>query len=223
MSWWPLIKEHVEKYMPLGTVSQATTSSTVMSNFVNGNIAMMWDGSWADNNLKAANVSFEYGSFPFPMPDKASLPLATNFNSSIAVGGPSAAWQYAISSQRANSTMTNDKLEAVVDWLMFTTTPENNELICNDLGSFLPIIKGSKPSEANTGVAAVLNMEYKVIEGGMNLGTEAYEGYYRELQSYLMGNQSVEQAGANIDRLFQISADNIISQSGQDVSKYLKK
>jgi ABC-type glycerol-3-phosphate transport system substrate-binding protein len=222
-AWWPALKEHVEKYMPQDTVSQATTSDTIFSKFINQEIAMYWDGSWADNNLKAANCSFEYASFPFPGPDKASMPLASGFSSSGAVGGYSAAWQYAVSSNRANSTMTDDKLEAVLDWLMYITTPENNELVCNDLGSFIPVVKGSTPTEANRGVASVLENAPKVIDiGPLNLGSECYEGYYREFQAYLMGNLTLQQAGANIDRLFTTGADNIISQSGQDVSRYLK-
>jgi ABC-type glycerol-3-phosphate transport system substrate-binding protein len=222
-AWWPALKEHVEKYMPQDTVSAATTSDTIFSKFLNQEIAMYWDGSWAGNNLKAANCSFEYASFPFPSPDKASMPLASDFLSSGAVGGYSAAWQYAISSNRANSTMTDAKLEAAIDWLMYITTPENNETVVNDLGSFVPVIKGSTPTEANRGVASVLQNAPKVIDiGPTYLGTECYEGYYREFQSYLQGNLTLQQAGANIDRLFAVGADTIISQSGQDVSRYLK-
>jgi ABC-type glycerol-3-phosphate transport system substrate-binding protein len=222
-AWWPVIKEHVEKYMPRDTISQATTSDTIFSKFVNQEIAMYWDGSWAGNNLNAANCSFEYASFPFPSPDKGSMPQATDFLSSGAVGGYSAAWQYAVSSTRANSTMTDAKLEAVVDWLMYITTPENNEFVVNDLGSFIPVIKGTTPTEANKGVASVLQNAPKVIDiGPTYLGTECYEGYYREFQAYLMGNLTLQQAGANIDRLFAVGADNIIAQSGQDISRYLK-
>jgi ABC-type glycerol-3-phosphate transport system substrate-binding protein len=222
-AWWPALKEHVEKYMPQDTVSAATTSDTIFSKFLNQEIAMYWDGSWADNNLKAANCSFEYASFPFPSPDQGSMPQASSFLSSGAVGGYSAAWQYAVSSNRANSTMNDAKLEAVIDWLQYITTPANNELICNDLGSFIPVIKGSSPSEANRGVASVLQNAPKVIDiGPLSLGTECYEGYYREFQAYLQGNQTLQQAGVSIDRLFAAGADTIIAQSGQDVSRYLK-
>jgi hypothetical protein len=207
--------------MPRDTISAATVNT--MNAFINEQVAMYWDGSWADNNLKAANVSFEYGSFPFPYPDPASIPYATNFDSSGAVGGPSAAWQYAVSSQRANTTMSAAKLEAVIDWLMFITTPQNNELVCNDLGSFVPVIKGSKPSEANAGVASILESQAQYLLITTNLGTEVYEGYYREFQTYLQGSQSLERAGTNIDLLMQAGADKIIADSGIDVSKYLKK
>jgi hypothetical protein len=222
LAWWPNIKEHVEKYMPRDTVSAALTKP--MNAFINEQIAMYWDGSWADNNLKAANVKFAYGSLPFPYPDKASMPLATNFDSSGAVGGPSAAWQYAISSQRANTTMNNAKLEAVLDWLMYITTPQNNEAIVNNLGSFVPTIRGAKPSEANAGVASVLESQAQYIIVTTQLGTGVYEGYYREFQSYLQGNQTLQQAGANLDRIMQEGADAVIAaNSSIDISKYLKK
>jgi raffinose/stachyose/melibiose transport system substrate-binding protein len=219
--WWPMFKEHVEKYMPQGVISASSVNT--LNAFVNEQVAMYWDGSWADNNLRNANVSFAYASFPFPYPDKASMPLATSFDSSGAVGGPSAAWQYAVSSQRANNTMTQEKVEAVIDWLMFTTTPENNEAVCNDLGSFIPTIKGSKPSEANAGVASILESQAQYLLITTGLGTEVYEGYFREFQAYLQGSQSLERAGANIDAVLEMAADKIIADSGIDVSQYLKK
>jgi hypothetical protein len=222
LAWWPNIKEHVEKYMPRDTVSAASVNP--MNAFINEQVAMYWDGSWADNNLRAANCSFEYASFPFPYPDKASMPLATDFDSSGAVGGPSAAWQYAVSSQRANNTMNAAKLEAVIDWLMYITTPENNEAVANDLGSFIPIIKGAKPSEANAGVASILESQAQYIIVTTNLGTGVYEGYFREFQAYLQGSQTLQQAGANLDLILQEGADAIIAaNSSIDISRYLKK
>jgi raffinose/stachyose/melibiose transport system substrate-binding protein len=221
LHYWPYFKEHVDKYMPQGTVSAASVSA--MNLFVNQQVAMYWDGSWADNGLRNANVSFEYGSFPFPYPDKASMPLATGFDASGAVGGPSAAWQYAVSSQRANNTMTPEKLEAVIDWLMYTTTPENNEAVCNELGSFVPTIKGSKPTEANAGVASILESQAQYLIITTALGTEVYEGYFREFQTYLQGSQSIERVGANIDAIMNAAADKIIAGSGIDVSQYIKK
>jgi ABC-type glycerol-3-phosphate transport system substrate-binding protein len=221
LAWWPNIKEHVEKYMPRDTVSAASVNP--MNAFVNEQIAMYWDGSWADNNLRAANVSFEYASFPFPYPDKASMPLATDFDSSGAVGGPSAAFQYAVSSRRANNTMTDAKLEAVIDWLHYITTPENNEAVVNDLGSFVPIVKGARPSEANAGVASILESQAQYIIVTTQLGTGVYEGYYREFQSYLQGNQTLQQAGANLDLIMQEGADTIIAANSDiDISQYLK-
>jgi raffinose/stachyose/melibiose transport system substrate-binding protein len=222
--WWPNLLEHSRNYMPQDTVSAVTTDTTIFNKFVNKEIAMFWDGSWAPNNLKAANVQFEYASFPFPYPDKASMPLASDFASSGAVGGYSGAGSYYVASQRASSTMTQAKIDQAVDWLMYITTPENNELMVNDLGSFIPVVKGTKPTEANAGVAAVLANQPIVLDSGpLNLGNDAYQGYYRELQAYLQGNQTLEQAVANIDRLFTAGADDVISKSGQDVSKYLKK
>jgi ABC-type glycerol-3-phosphate transport system substrate-binding protein len=221
LAWWPNIKEHVEKYMPRDTVSAATVNP--MNAFINEQIAMYWDGSWADNNLRAASVGFEYASFPFPYPDRASMPLATNFDSSGAVGGPSAAFQYAVSSQRANTTMTTAKQEAVIDWLQYITTPANNEAIVNDLGSFVPTVKGSKPSEANAGVASILESQAQYIIITTQLGTGVYEGYFREFQAYLQGSQSLEQAARNVDVIMQEGADSIIAaNSGIDISKYLK-
>jgi ABC-type glycerol-3-phosphate transport system substrate-binding protein len=224
LAWWPAMKEHVEKYMPKDTVSQATDANTIFSKFINQEIAMYWDGTWADNNLQATNCSFEYASNPLPYPDKFSMTGASDFNSSGAAGGYQAAFQYAISSKKANMTLTDDKLEAVVDWLMYISTPENNEYVCNDLGSFLPVIKGTTPTDANKGLVSVLNSPVVVIDIGLEaLGGNVFDDYYRELQSYVRGTQTLEQAGTNVDRLFSSLADARIAESGIDVSKYLNK
>ena len=224
IGWWPLIKDHIQNYMPSDAISAAVTNQTILNMFVNQQIAMYWDGSWAGNNLKAANVTWEYAGFPFPIPDNSSMPQAGNFNSSPAVGGPSAAWQYAISTPRANSTMTNDKLEAVLDWLMFITTPENNATIVNDLGSFVPTIKGAKPLASNAGLVALLEAEPKVIDvGPLSLGVEAQQSYYREFQAYAQGNQTLDQAGRRVMEVFNRAADEQISKANFDVTPYLKK
>jgi raffinose/stachyose/melibiose transport system substrate-binding protein len=224
MGWWPSLKEHLEKYMPRDSISPATMESTILNMFINQQIAMLWGGTWHPRDLRNAKVSFEYGSFPFPIPDKASMPWATSFDSSGAVGGPSGVWQYTVSTQRANNTMTPAKLEACIDWLMFISTPENVELVVNENGSFVPSLKGTKPAAANAGLARVLEGEPKLIDIGLlSLGTETVETYYREFQIYMQGNQTIQQAAAKIMPVVNRAADDIISKSNVDVTPYLKK
>ena len=224
IGFWANIKDHIDNYMPRDSVSPAINNQTILNMFINQQIAMNWNGSWVNNDLKAANVSFEYSSFPMPIPDTASFSQATNFDSSPAIGGPSAAWQYAISTPLANNTMNSDKLEAVLDWLMFITTPENNSAIVNDLGAFIPTIIGAKPLPANAELVRMLEAEPKVIDiGPLSLGTEAMQAFYREFQDYALGNQTLEQAGRKIMEVFDRTADDVISKADFDVTPYLNK
>jgi ABC-type glycerol-3-phosphate transport system substrate-binding protein len=120
--------------------------------------------------------------------------------------------------------MNNDKLEAVLDWLQFITTPENNAAIVNDLGSYIPTIVGTKALGPNAGLASVLEAEPKVIDiGPLSLGAEAMQSYYREFQAYAQGNQTLEQAGWRIMEVFNRAADEQIAKATYDVSPYLKK
>jgi raffinose/stachyose/melibiose transport system substrate-binding protein len=152
------------------------------------------------------------------------MPQATNFNSSPAVGGPSAAFQYAISSPRANNTMNADKLEAVLDWLMWITTPENNAAVVNDLGSFVPTIVGAKPLPANADLVSMLQAEPKVIDvGPLSLGPEAQQSYYREFQAYIQGNQTLDEAGRKVMQVFNRAADETISKAGFNAAPFLRR
>ncbi|MEG1813716.1 MAG: extracellular solute-binding protein, partial [Clostridia bacterium] len=117
LSWWPMLKEMVDNYMPEDCVSSACTFDTIFANFVNGNVAMHWNSTGGPGGYAAANVDFEFGSFNFPVPDVGCNKYATNFDSSPAVGGPGGNFQYAISSTKANSSMTDEKTLACVDFL----------------------------------------------------------------------------------------------------------
>jgi ABC-type glycerol-3-phosphate transport system substrate-binding protein len=222
LGFWPLLKDHIQNYMPKDAISPASTDQAILSQFINQEIAMQWNGSWVGNDLKAANVTWEYGTFPWPRTDKAATPLANDFDSSPAAGGPFAAFQYAVSTPRSNSTMNDDKLAAVLDWLQFITTPENNADIVNDLGSFIPTIINAKPKAENAALVSLLEAEPKVVEAIWALGNDVQDTYYREFQSYAQGNQTLEQAAAKIKVVVDRSADDIIAKSGVDVKPYLK-
>lgn len=224
MAWWPLLKDHVDNYMPRDVTSVAITRQGVKNWFINGQMAMYWGNSGVLRDFQNAGVKFDYLTFNWPVPDKASLPMATDYYSAPAVGGPVGGWQFGISSPQANRSMTPDKLEAVIDWLMYITVPETNEAICNDGGSYAPSIIGAKPLEALSGVAELMDTKPKVIDiGPLSLGQAAASAYYRELQLYMSGNQTLQQAGANLVPVFNAAADEIISKAEIDVTPYLKK
>jgi ABC-type glycerol-3-phosphate transport system substrate-binding protein len=224
MAWWPLLKDHVDKYMPRDVTSVAITRQGVKNWFINGQMAMYWGNSGVNKDLMNAGVDFDFLTVNWPVPDKASLPLATDYYSAPAVGGPVGGFQFGISSPQANYSMNADKLEAVIDWLMYITTPENNEAICNDGNSYAPSIIGANPIDALAGVVELMDTKPKVIDiGPLSLGQAAASAYYRELQIYMSGDQSLQQAGANLVPVFNAAADEIISKAEINATPYLKR
>lgn len=223
IAWWELMKYQVDNFMPDGVVSAASTSDTILSQFLNQEIAMMWSGSWQPNTFRDANISFDYGSFPFPYPDPASSPFATAYNSSAAVGGPNAAFQYAVSTQRANSSMTDEKLESVIDWLMFISTPENNSRIVNELGIFIPTMVGAVPLEANAGLIQLLELDSYVLGEDFHMISPAFTSlYFRTFQMFLRGDMTLDEARESMRQMQMDELELAIAELDFDITAYIR-
>ena len=69
LAWWPIMKEQVDNYMPADSISAASTRTTIQTQFLSGDIAMIWEGSWAPNDFAAANISFRGRLLPVPLHD----------------------------------------------------------------------------------------------------------------------------------------------------------
>lgn len=222
LGWWETVK-NLAPYLQKDFTSAATSPDTVFNMFLNKQVAMYFDGSWAGRNLKNANVDFEIGTFPFPPPDKGSSEFATDFNSSGAIGGPNAAFQYCISSPKANKNMSDDKRDACADWLMFITTPENNAAIVNELGSFVPLVKGAKPLPENENLVSLFDEQPLTIDGGLgSLGSELLDAYYRTFQQYLTGKITIEDAARTLQPIVDKVVDGKIKDAGIDIDQYIK-
>lgn len=221
LGWWDIIKQQAE-YLQKDFTSAATTPDTVFNMFVNQQIAMYFDGSWAGNNLKNANASFDYGSFAFPMPDPGCSQYATGFDSSGAIGGPNAAFQFCIASPKADKDMTQDKQDACADWLMFITTPENNAAIVNEKGSFVPLVKGAKQLPANESLVKIFEAQPLCIDGGLgSMGSNLLDVYYRTFQQYLAGKITLEDAAKTLQPVVDKAVEDKIRTSNLDLSKYI--
>ncbi len=221
LGWWKTIKEQAP-YLQKDFVSAAITPEGNFNMFVNGQVAMIFDGSWAGRNLKNANVEFEYGTFPFPTPDSESDTLATGFNSAAAIGGPNAAFQFCISTERANGSMTDEKTDACADWLMFITTPENNSAIVNEIGSFVPIVRGAKPLPGNEELIKLFNEKPLSIDGGLGtMGPTLLDTYYRTLQQYLLDAITLEDAAEALRPVVEKAVNQKIENENLDIGKYL--
>lgn len=221
LGWWEYIKEHELQYMPEDLISAANDNLFTFNMFVNENIAMYFDGSWAKRDLPAANVDFEYGMFSFPYPSPGIDPYATDFNSTNAVGGPAGAFQFSIVSERGNKTLTDEKLEACIDWLMYISTPENNSTIVNDLGSFIPTIIGATAGEDSQAVIDSLDNKQQTLDGGMSLSASYMDAYYRIYQQYLSGSITIEEARALLEPEIEVMVNEVIDNYDGDINEFL--
>ncbi|GGE36909.1 ABC transporter substrate-binding protein [Pullulanibacillus camelliae] len=222
MALWPIIKDFSSYWQKDFTGSDSNGQGTMLA-FLKGNVGMYFDGSWAAEQIKSAKPSFEWGSFKNPYPDKATSEFATDFDSSASIGGPSAGFQYAVPSQKANNSLTPAKEKAIVDWLMFITTPKHDEAIVNELGRDVPTIAGAKPTAPLSNLSDLINQPLKSIFGGINLEQKEQDAIYRAFQNYILGDISLAQFGKTAKTEMNKTADQMIKDNHWDLSEYLDK
>ncbi|MCX6043787.1 MAG: extracellular solute-binding protein [Chloroflexi bacterium] len=206
-----ILKDWSQYWVP-GSLSMSMEDAFRL--FVNGDAAMYWNGSWAvPQTQNNKDIKFQWGSFPLPGFDKES----TKFYTGAAVpmiGGPSAAFQYSISTKQADSTMTPEKLEAAADFLKFLTAPQNAGPMVNDLGSFIPTIVGTTPLPSMSElIKAMSNTE---TMGLMELTIEEGQANQRYLQEFMGGQTTMEQYMAKVDELMKKTAADLAEQNKWD-------
>ena len=185
--------------------------------FVNGDVAMYWNGSWAvPQTTNNKDVKFQWGTFALPTFDQASTKFYTGTPAPM-IGGPSAAFQYSIPTKQANGSMTPEKLAAAVDFLKFLTAPQNAGPLVNDLGSFIPTIVGTTPLPSMAQlIKAMSNTE---TMGLMELTTEEGQANQRYLQEFMGGQTNMDQYMTKVDTLMKNTAKDLAQQNKWDWDK----
>jgi ABC-type glycerol-3-phosphate transport system substrate-binding protein len=182
--------------------------------FVNGDVAMYWNGSWAvPQTSDNPDVQFEWATFPLPTFDEEYTEFAVGIPAPM-IGGPSAAFQYSISTAQADATMTPEKLDAAVDFLKFLTTPQNAGPMVNDLGSFIPTIQGTEPLPSMTEL--IESMSNTETMGFMELTIEDSEANFRLLQEFMGDQTDMEEYMVKVDELMQQTVEGLAAENGWD-------
>lgn len=221
MGWWPMFKDLTDTWKKdYITGDPGVVASSARNDFLAGKTAIHYDGSWLPNNAKDANVAFALGSFNFPTLSTADTPFSTGEDTSGAVGGPNAAFQFAIATKEANASMKEaGKKEAVVDWLQFLGTPANVERVVNENGTFIPTWPGTTPNESMIDLASQASKELKAITiGGSspNMG----KNFQRIFGLYLSGNMDFEEAKAAVAKELDAAIKEYQTKNNEDLSKY---
>ncbi|WEG11066.1 ABC transporter substrate-binding protein [Pullulanibacillus sp. KACC 23026] len=220
LALYPIIKSFSQYWQKDYTGGDSNGQGNMLA-FVKGNVGMYFDGSWAASQIASAKPSFNWGSFKNPYPDPSTSQYATNFDSSASIGGPSSAFQFAVASQKADNTITPAKEKAIIDWLMFITTPEHDQSIVNELGQYVPTVKGAQAIPALKNLSALTNKPLNSVFGGINLTEEEQDAIYRAFQSYITGDVTLNQFAQTCDTQMNQAADKLIAQNHWDLSKYL--
>ncbi|GBF74253.1 ABC transporter substrate-binding protein [Paenibacillus sp. 598K] len=221
MGWWPMFKSLTDNWRPDHlALEPAVVGTAARNDFLAGKTAIFYDGSWLPGNAKEAKIDFELGSFNFPVLSSADSAFTTGTDVSGAVGGPNAAFQFAISTPEANATMKEPgKLEAVIDWLHYVGTPAHVEQVVNENGTFVPTWPGTSPAESMKELASQASNKLAVIGVGgtsPNLG----KNIQRIFGLYLSGNIDLERAKADMQKELDAAVKDYQSKNNVDLAQY---
>jgi len=191
--------------------------------FAQGKAAVMWNGTWVVPQLLSdPTVRFEWGAFAVPVVTKETSQLSPEIKGPPlgAAGGPSAGFQYWVSTDKANQTMNPDKQEACVDWLRFLTLPWCAEPLVNDLGFFVPTIRGTRPLLELADAVAGLERPVAIVSPFHEPDADASAGYQRIVQGYVSGRASIDDLRQQLTQHLDATADRLTKANKWDLSRY---
>lgn len=189
LGWLPFFKQLTD-FWAQEFLSQdlATVGDQIERDFASGQTAMLYTGSWGPNTIKALGGTFTVESFSFPVLSTDDVEFSTGTDTSGAVGGPNAAYQYAMSTPQSNKTMEEEGKEAaVLDFLQYIGTPTVIERVVNELGSFAPTWPGTTPNPGLETFVEQANAGLKVVGIG-NSSAKLGPNMQRVFGLYLSGN-----------------------------------
>jgi raffinose/stachyose/melibiose transport system substrate-binding protein len=208
LGWLPMWKEFTD----LGSqeyVAQepGVASDGIFDDFATGKTAIMYSGSWIPRNLRTVGIEFELDAFSFPVLTPEDIEYTTGTDVSAVVGGPFAAYQYAVSTPESNRTMEEEgKAAAVLDFLRYIGTPEVVEQVVNELGSFAPTLAGTTPVEGLEAFAEQANAGLRVVNIGAS-SPSLDPNFQTHFGLYMSGNVDFDQTSqlvqTELDRAVQ--------------------
>ena len=220
IGWWPTFKDLTQYWVQDYITRPPDDNEAAFQDFLGGKAAMIYSGSWLPNQIRDADPNFEFASFNFPVLDTQVNQYSTSTNSSNAVGGPNAGFQYAMSTPRANKTMEEPgKTEAVLDWLRYIGTPQVVERDVNEDGSYIPTWPGTKPLAGVELLADQANQRLRAIQVGSS-SAQLDADLQRTFGLYLSGNIDIEQAKSEVGDALNRAADDYITKNNVNIDQY---
>ncbi len=212
-SWWPAFKQASDTWSPDYITANPDKNFQAEQDFLAGKSAMYFNGSYFTSKLKSAGLPFQYDSFPFPSVDQQTSQFATDIDPGDTIGGPSGAFQYAISTPKADKSMAEEgKPAAVLDWVQFLTAPKTAEAIVNESGQFLPTFAGTKPLPEFEKVADQISKPARTIRVGYTAPSLDNDDQ-TIFGAYLGGQISLDDAKSQLEAKMTAAAQDYIKKN----------
>lgn len=208
-AWWPAMKKLYSYFDPNvlnesinGSLPAGAPTGTTL--FLAGKVAMTFTGSWLPPKIKTLPKPQQFSVGAFNLSSlKGTSPYVTNLATAQDVGGPNGAWEYAISTKKADNSMTPQKFQAVLDWVRFFSTPTWNQKIVDQLGNSVPIFKGTVGTPGNRWIASGIGRPHFQVIPFTVLTPQANTSMSDLFQEYVTGHVSFAEAKQQYDSLAQ--------------------
>jgi len=227
-TYFELMKQ-LASYFPPGTATMTDSSdgaqpASASDLFMQNQLAMLWDGSWQLGPfLQDDRRKFEFSSFWMPPITKETSELAHDpVILPIGVGGYGSI-AYGIN----RKCLAKGNVDTCVDWLMYITTPEHDEMIVNEVPSMVPAHKKAKSLPE---VESMFVGETRLVGGGRRPWNPLawWFGYAdnkygdtlkRETDLYLLDEQDLDQFMANMEAAAQEDLPNTLRSAAIQYSE----
>ena len=222
LSWWPTFKQFTDTWPKDYLTADPAKNYDAFQDFVGGKEAMLYEGSYKAREMEDAGIKFPIGSFNFPKLSAAATPGATGVYTGNAYSG-TGSFQYAVSTLRANKTMTPEKLAAVIDWMRYFGTPGNLQKIVAENGSYVPSWPSTKAQFAANFDSAALKQQIIQPNRAIGVGNASPNLGWGDMQKifglYLSGNITLDQAKAQAQTALDRAAQDYARKNKVDLSK----
>lgn len=152
--------------------------------FRQGKVAMYMEGNWAVSQFKSSPPPFEISWLSFPVITKDIWSRAPE--KVVRIQGAWGAMQYHVPGYIAKKDP--DKVNAIMDWLMFSSKPENVSMVLKETG-MVPLTKGAEGMPE----LAPFNQPYDravPYQSWATLSSSALQAEYKLWQQYLPSGMS---------------------------------
>jgi raffinose/stachyose/melibiose transport system substrate-binding protein len=211
--WLRLMKEGVPYWSEQWTIHDEANFDL---QFAQGQLGIYEDGSWRFGLLNANDeLEFEWGSFFMTTVEIGTGPGQSEYATgepAPSIGGATAI-QYGVT----NSAEKNGVLDLCIDWLRYITAPEQASLIIDELGQFLPNIKGVEVNEDLRGPLEAVSSgpgEAGMIAYADKIDAEAAAQIDTATNNYLLGRAELDETAQAIQDLLYAQAEASAEANG---------
>jgi raffinose/stachyose/melibiose transport system substrate-binding protein len=220
LAWWPIFKEFTATWAPEYLTQPPENADAAFQDFVAGKAAMYYSGSWLPYDLRAAKANFVYSAFNFPVLGTEVAPFSTGVDVSNAVGGPNAAYQYAISTPAANASMKEaGKVDAVLDWLRYIGTPRVIQEVVDEKDSYIPTWPNTRARPGSELLVSQANQPLRSVTS-TNTSPQLDADLQRVFAQYLAGLMSLEQAGPQVQLALDRAVQDYAARNNVNLDDY---